>query len=64
MQSNAIRSSDEPRRTLTAPARGASAPPMIDSATLFSEGREIQICHNGGIYTLRQTRQGKLILTK
>lgn len=31
---------------------------------LLGGGNEVQIEHNGEIYTLRQTSKGKLILTK
>ena len=34
------------------------------TAELFSGAREIEIEHNGEIYRLRITRQGKLILNK
>lgn len=34
------------------------------SADLFGNGREIHIRHADGLYTLRQTAKGKLILTK
>lgn len=65
MRSEPSRSSDLlSAARLAAPAMGAALPQIIDSAALFSAGREVQIRHNGGVYTLRQTRQGKLILTK
>lgn len=48
---------DEVRRT-----GGGSAP--IDSETLLGSAETLQINHNGHIYTLRKTRNGKLILTK
>ncbi len=41
-----------------------SARRQLASRELFAGGNELQIVHNGEIYTLRQTRQGKLILTK
>ncbi|HXF47339.1 MAG TPA: hemin uptake protein HemP [Burkholderiaceae bacterium] len=40
------------------------APRLIDSAALLGNQQSIRIRHGSGIYTLRQTRQGKLILTK
>jgi hemin uptake protein HemP len=43
---------------------GGSSPRTIDSRMLLGAGREIRIRHNGAVYTLRQTRQDKLILTK
>lgn len=36
----------------------------INSATLFSSGDVVLIHHQGTVYTLRKTRNGKLILTK
>lgn len=42
----------------------ASTPRSIDSATLLGARREVMIRHNGAVYTLRETRQGKLILNK
>lgn len=41
---------------------GASLP--LDSQQLLQGRRELQIRHQGEIYRLQQTRQGKLILTK
>ena len=40
------------------------APKIILSEALFSGQRELTIQHMGQIYHLRQTQQGKLILTK
>jgi hemin uptake protein HemP len=37
---------------------------QLASRDLLGGGHELHIEHNGEIYTLRQTRQGKLILTK
>jgi hemin uptake protein HemP len=36
----------------------------LDSRVLFEGAREIRIDHDGQEYRLRQTRNGKLILTK
>lgn len=36
----------------------------LASSELLGGNNELHIEHNGEIYTLRQTRQGKLILTK
>lgn len=36
----------------------------LDSRQLLQGRRELQIRHQGEIYRLQQTRQGKLILTK
>jgi hemin uptake protein HemP len=38
--------------------------PIYPSQWLFKTGHEIQIDHNGAIYTLRVTRSGGLILNK
>ena len=60
--------------TSKAPQRGAPAPATtattatgvvtIASAALLQGRDAINIEHNGRVYQLRQTRQGKLILTK
>ena len=42
----------------------ASVRRQLASRDLLGGGNELHIEHNGEIYTLRQTRQGKLILTK
>jgi hemin uptake protein HemP len=42
----------------------ASAPKQMKSDALFEGAREIRIDHHGQEYRLRQTRNGKLILTK
>jgi hemin uptake protein HemP len=39
-------------------------PRMIDSRELFRGETEIQITHDGAIYRMKITRQGKLILNK
>ena len=36
----------------------------INSTTLFAAGDVVLIHHQGTVYTLRKTRNGKLILTK
>ncbi len=38
--------------------------PSLDSQALLQGGRAVSIRHNGEIYRLQATRQGKLILTK
>lgn len=40
------------------------APRQFDSRTLFGDAQEVRIEHFGQEYRLRQTRNGKLILTK
>ena len=42
----------------------ASVPRQFDSRTLFGSAQEVRIEHFGQEYRLRQTRNGKLILTK
>jgi hemin uptake protein HemP len=37
---------------------------IIDARTLFGSAREIGIEHEGALYRLKITRQGKLILNK
>jgi hemin uptake protein HemP len=46
-----------------APAPAAPAP-RVQSVQLFGRHREVEIVHAGQVYRLRQTAQGKLILTK
>jgi hemin uptake protein HemP len=58
---------DEPKEP--APNNVSSGAPrrderVIDSRTLFGATRQVRITHNGESYSLRQTRLGKLILTK
>ncbi len=36
----------------------------IDAAQLLGASGEVKLLHNGDLYSLRRTRQGKLILTK
>ena len=47
---------------------GAVRPPTanmaLDSASLLQGGKAVAIRHNGEVYRLQATRQGKLILTK
>ena len=45
-------------------ALSTAARRQLASSELLGGGNELHIEHNGEIYTLRQTRQGKLILTK
>ena len=50
----------------TNPSQLVQNPPAkyLDSRVLFEGTREIRIDHDGQEYRLRQTRNGKLILTK
>jgi hemin uptake protein HemP len=45
-------------------AQAVPAQRQFDSRTLFGEAQEVRITHFGQEYRLRQTRNGKLILTK
>ena len=45
-------------------ARAGTPRRMTTTRELLGDGNEVQIEHNGEIYTLRQTSKGKLILTK
>jgi hemin uptake protein HemP len=38
--------------------------PLVSSETLLKGTNHLHIVHNGELYQLRATRQGKLILTK
>ncbi|WMT88818.1 hemin uptake protein HemP [Pelagibacterium sp. 26DY04] len=44
--------------------KGSDRPKTVSTAQLFGQFREIAIDHEGTIYRLRITRQGKLILNK
>lgn len=52
------------RSTAPAPRAAPSTQRQFDSRTLFGGAQEIRIEHYGQEYRLRQTRNGKLILTK
>jgi hemin uptake protein HemP len=63
--------SEAPSTSSQRPAEGASQPPapemalpVLPSAALLQGQRAVAIEHNGAIYRLQTTRQGKLILTK
>jgi hemin uptake protein HemP len=45
-------------------ARTAERPAQLSSIELLRGQRLVEIAHNGEIYRLQATRQGKLILTK
>lgn len=59
-------SSSPPAATRHAPqpARTPRSTPRINSSELLHGGRIIEIDHAGQRYTLRLTRENKLILTK
>lgn len=50
--------------SLPQPAQQRTKQAHVDSRTLFAGGSEVVIVHYGEEYQLRQTRLGKLILTK
>lgn len=45
-------------------SRGDGQADILSTATLFEKRREVAIEHQGELYCLRITRNGKLILTK
>lgn len=47
-----------------APAAATSASPVLSSQTVLQGRSQVAIEHNGAVYRLQTTRQGKLILTK
>lgn len=49
---------------LAAREQAAPAKRQFDSRSLFGDAQEVRIEHFGQEYRLRQTRNGKLILTK
>ena len=51
-------------RSLAAELGDAGAPRVISSASLLAGKPQLAILHNRTLYFLRQTRFGKLILTK
>lgn len=48
---------------VAAPAQG-TLPPRLNSNQLFRDGKTVEIDHGEQRYTLRVTRDNKLILTK
>jgi len=53
-----------PGERKTAAAAVSGAPRVVQSDALFAGGTQIAIRHDDSTYILRQTRSGKLILTK
>ncbi|MGF0539016.1 hemin uptake protein HemP [Agrobacterium sp. ES01] len=45
-------------------ARSVASVPVVDSRDLFNGKQEVGIIHEGALYRLKITRQGKLILNK
>jgi hemin uptake protein HemP len=54
---------ESPFKTAMPPGTAQMRRPL-DSKTLLGNRDEVEIAHQGEIYRLRRTRQGKLILTK
>lgn len=52
------------RDAARASQEAAATQHIIDSRDLFRGASEIQIVHDGAIYRMKITRQGKLILNK
>lgn len=57
---------NQPRAAPPGPAKGdvPGLGPLLKSADLLQGQKTIAIEHNGAVYWLQATRQGKLILTK
>jgi hemin uptake protein HemP len=53
----------KPERSAMAPSDG-KAPTRVSTRDLFGSAHEVVIDHEGALYRLRITRQGKLILNK
>ncbi len=54
-------------RSAAADAKGTptpASPTLLDSQDLLRGRNAVAIAHNGALYRLQTTRQGKLILTK
>jgi hemin uptake protein HemP len=51
-------------RPAASPDRAPERPAQLSSVELLRGQRLVEIAHNGEIYRLQATRQGKLILTK
>jgi hemin uptake protein HemP len=54
----------EPQNEATLPSAAGAELPVLPSATLLRGQKAVAIDHNGSLYRLQTTRQGKLILTK
>ena len=50
--------------TASAPASASTAAPVLSSQSVLQGRSQVAIEHNGAVYRLQTTRQGKLILTK
>lgn len=56
--------STDSRTEAATTGRTPTAPAMLDSQELLRGQNAVAITHNGAVYRLQATRQGKLILTK
>jgi hemin uptake protein HemP len=54
----------EPQAPVPIAATSTRTQSAVDSAALLQGGKSVTISHNGELYRLQATRQGKLILTK
>ncbi|WP_066260389.1 hemin uptake protein HemP [Hydrogenophaga flava] len=50
--------------TAPATASASAAAPVLSSQSVLQGRSQVAIEHNGAVYRLQTTRQGKLILTK
>jgi hemin uptake protein HemP len=64
MQARPMQRAEELNQSLEPVSRMPRGVAVYSTENLFNGGREIEIEHNGEIYRLRITRQGKLILNK
>jgi len=55
---------DTPQAPAAATGNSRKMPPEVDSQALLQGRNTLLIHHQGEVYRLQQTRQGKLILTK
>ncbi len=55
---------NHPGAAQTREATPAGVPHLLDSQDLLRGQNAVAIAHNGSLYRLQATRQGKLILTK
>jgi hemin uptake protein HemP len=60
----AVTNDNNPARPIDPPTQATRAQRMIESRELFGSENEILISHDGAIYRMKITRQGKLILNK
>lgn len=58
---NAVAGKPPPRQLPSAPSPVTAS---IRSEQLLQGNKQVEIVHNGAVYRLQATRQGKLILTK